>query len=119
VEFPAVVDAAQPAFLIPAEKQTGTAVRAMVLYQPHLAARITKSDELLTQNERPHWLAVWRRQLAGQQHRQPVLAHQLAHRRAGPDARNQLVVFSAQHSYFAPAMASMYSLRTCSPPAPS
>ena len=97
VELPAVVDAAQAGFFVAAEEQRGAAVRAVVLEQADLAVGIAEGDELFAEQHDAARVAVRLRQLAREQAWQPVLAHQLAHRRAGADATQQLVFFATQH----------------------
>src|SRR5437660_8511268 len=65
--------------------------------QPDLASRIAEGHEILAeQADLPGW-AVGLRQLRGGQERHPVLAEQVAHRRAAPDPTHQLVVFLREH----------------------
>ena len=81
VELPAVIDAAQAAFLVAAEEQRGAAVRAAMLHDADPAVGVAEGDELLAEQQEPHRLAVglqFRRETGGN----PVFAHQVAHRRA-------------------------------------
>ena len=81
VELPAVIDAAQAAFLVAAEEQRGAAVRAAMLHDADPAVGVAEGDQLLAEQHQPHRLAVGlelRRETGGN----PVFAHQVAHRRA-------------------------------------
>ena len=93
VELPAVVDAAQAVFLVAPEEQRGAAVRAGVLRRrrPCRTWRGRRSgsrpaDARAAAGSRA-------RQLVRAQRRYPVLAHQVAHRRAGADATQHFVVW--------------------------
>ena len=98
VELPAMVDAAQSAFFVAPEEQRGPAVRAVRPQQPDPAGAVAKRDQVLAQRAHAQRRAVRLGQLGAQQHRLPILAHQVAHRRARADAGQKLVVFPAQHS---------------------
>ena len=54
VELPAVIDAAQPAFLVAAEKQRGAPVRTILVQEPDLALGVAERDEVLAQQPDPH-----------------------------------------------------------------
>jgi hypothetical protein len=90
-----VVDAAQAIFLVAPEEERRAAVRAVRAQQADASLRVAKGDEVLAERAHAHGRAVGRRQLGADQDRLPVLAHQVAHRRARPDARQKLVVFPA------------------------
>ena len=97
IEFPAVVDAAQAALLVPAEIQRGETVRAQFIQQTDAPFRIAESHEVLAKQSHPHGRPVGLRDLAGEQRRQPISAHGFAHRRSGSDAGDDLVFFLRQH----------------------
>jgi hypothetical protein len=96
VELPAVIDAAQAALLIAAEEQGGTAMRAAVIEDADPPRTVAKRDQLLAQEHQAQRIAVggqFRRQTG----RQPILAHQSAHRGAGSDAGQQFVFGCSGH----------------------
>ena len=97
VVLPAVIDAAQPAFLIAAEEKIRATMRARRLDQPDAASRITEGEEIFAEHAHPQGRAIGLRQLARQRHRQPVAPEVLAHRRAGAGARQNFVVGRGQH----------------------
>ena len=82
VEFPAVIDAADAAFLVAAEPEIGAAVRAMLIDDADHAARVAEGQQLLAHDDDLLRRAVGFRQFLRQQHRQPEPAQQFAHRRA-------------------------------------
>ena len=91
VEFPAVIDAAQAAFLVAPEEQRGAAMRAAMLHDADAAVGVAEGDELLAQQHEPHRLAVGL-EFRGKTGGNPVFPHQIAHGRARPNARQHLVV---------------------------
>ena len=95
VEQPAVIVAAQAAFLDIAIGQVGIAMRAAPLHQAVAAAQVLVQDQVLAQQ--PHRLHRIVVQLRDRRDRLPVAAHQLAHRRALADARQQFILGLAQH----------------------
>src|SRR2546428_2998447 len=95
--LPAVVDAAQAFFLVATEEERGAAVRTMVLDEPDLAGRDAKGDQVLAHEPDADGRTVPLRQLARHEGGHPVLAQHRAHRRAGSDATEQLVVFPGKH----------------------
>ena len=84
VELPAVIEAADTAFLVAAEEQRGAAVRAAMIHHANAATAVAEGDQLLAQQHEPHRRSV-ALELRGLQRRHPVFAHQRAHRRTGPD----------------------------------
>ena len=82
VELPAVIEAAQAAFLVAAEEQRGAAVRAAMVDHADPAGAVAEGDQLLAQQHEAHRRAV-ALELRGFERRHPVQPHQLAHRRAG------------------------------------
>src|SRR5437870_4789868 len=74
---PAMVVAAQPAFLDIAIAEVGAAMPAMAVEEPVAAAEILVEDEVLAQEPHRHWSRL--RQLAGAGDRPPVAAQQFAH----------------------------------------
>jgi hypothetical protein len=98
VEFPAVVQAAQPAILVTAEEQRSAAMRAALAQHAHGAVGIAEHHQVLADQARPHRRAVLLRHLLDQAHRQPVPPHDLPHRRRAFDAAEELVLFPGQHT---------------------
>ena len=96
-ELPAVVHAAQPAFLVAPEEQLGQAVRAMRVQQADLPAGVPEGDEVLAHQPNPHRRAIRRRQLLAQKRGLPELPEQATHGSAGADAGEDLIVCRIQH----------------------
>lgn len=86
VELPAVVDAADAAFLVAAQVERGAAMRAAVVEDADASLRVAKGDELLAQQHQPHGIAV-RLQLGGERRGYPVLPHELSHDGSGTHPR--------------------------------
>ena len=85
VEFPAVIDAAHAAVLVAAIEQRRAAMRAAMVHDADAPGAVAERDQLLAQQHQPQRIAAGdelRRFRGGQ----PILPHQLAHRRAGADA---------------------------------
>ena len=97
VELPAVIDAADAAFLVAAEPEIGAAVRAMLIDDADHAPAVAERQQLLAHHDDLLRRPVGFRQFLGQQHRHPEAAQQLAHRRAGAAFGQELVVFCAEH----------------------
>ena len=58
VEFPAVIDAAQPAFLVAPEEQRDAAMRAEFVDQADAAVAVAERDEILAEQSDAHRRAV-------------------------------------------------------------
>ena len=99
VELPAVIGAAEAAFLVAAEEHRGAAVRAAVIEDADAALAVAEGDQLLAQELDAHRRGVGL-QLPRQAGRHPVFAHQLARRRARPDPGQDVVVLHRQHPAF-------------------
>ena len=97
VELPAVIEAAQSAFLVAAEGERGLAVRTGFAEQPGLAVGVAERDQLFAEQLHPHRRAVRLCDLFGQQRRHPVAAHQPSHRRIALDPAQQFVLGLCQH----------------------
>ena len=97
VELPAVIGAAQAAFLVAAEPQRHPAVGAEFLQQAVAAVAVAEGDHLFAEQLDPHRRAVVLRQFGGQHRRQPVLPEQLSHGGAGVGLGQQVVHFLAKH----------------------
>ena len=99
VELPAVIDAAQPAFLVAPEKQRHAAVRAEFVDEADAAVAVAERDEVLAQQLHPDRRAVGLGDLARQAGRDPIPPHRIAHRGARSDAGDQFVFFRWQHRF--------------------
>src|SRR5690606_18294607 len=86
VELPAVIDAAQAVFLVPAKEHAGAAVRAGILDDADPAGGGPEGDEVLAEQTEAHGRSVRDGQLIRPHSRDPVLAHEVAHGRTGTDA---------------------------------
>src|SRR5204863_9676470 len=75
VEFPAVIDASEAAFLIAPEKQRDPAVRAELVDQSYAAAAVAERNEVLAQEADPYRRAVRLADLARQAGREPIPPH--------------------------------------------
>src|SRR5207245_2208669 len=95
-ELPAVVHAAHAGFLDPAEVERGESVRTELADEPGPAALRAERDEPLAQKLHALHPAPGNK-LAREHDGDPVLPDKRAHRRARTRARQQLVVFPAQH----------------------
>src|SRR6185437_3987632 len=96
VELPAVIDAAQPAMLVPPVEQRGAAMRTFMVHDADAARTVAPGDQLFAEQHQAHRLAVGL-EVARRDRRNPVPAHQLAHRRARPDAADEIVIGLRQH----------------------
>jgi hypothetical protein len=86
VELPAVIDAADPAFLVASQEQRRAAVRAAVVHHADPACAVAKRDQLLAEQHQANRRAVGR-EFRGQRRRNPVMPHQLAHHCRRADSR--------------------------------
>src|SRR5215471_17552544 len=93
VELPAVVGAAQPAFLVAPVEQRRAAVRALLLDQPYRAIGVPERHEILAEQPDPRRGAVGFGNLLAQARGYPVPPQQVSHRRARADPGEDLVVF--------------------------
>ena len=85
VDFPAVVEAAQAALLVAAQRERRAPVRAMLVQHADAAGGVAKRHQILAQQPHAHRRPVALGDLFGQTRRYPVAAHQLAHRRIALD----------------------------------
>ena len=97
VEFPAVIDAADAAFLVAAEPEIGAAVRTILIDDADHASGVAKGQQLLAHHHDLLRRAVGFGQFFGEQHRQPEAAQQFAHAGAGPAFGQEFVVLGAEH----------------------
>ena len=91
VEFPAVVDAAQPAILVAAKGQRRTSVGTDVIDQADIALAVAEDDQRLAQQLDGLRLAILFK-VGGGVERDPVEPHHSAHRGAGADADQGFVI---------------------------
>jgi hypothetical protein len=78
-------------------QQRSAAVGAVLGEHAELAVRIAEYHQVLADQARFHRGAVFFRHFVRQAHRQPVAAHDAAHRRIAFDAAEELVLFRGQH----------------------
>ena len=97
IELPAVVNAAQPFFLVASEEQRCAAVRAGVLDDAGGAGGDSETDHVLAQQTQSLRRTVRRSELVRPEGRDPVLAQEVAHQRPWPDAGKDIVVLFGQH----------------------
>src|SRR5262249_3127421 len=97
VEFPAVIRAPQPAFLVAAEPERDTTVSTELVDQTVAAEAVAKRHQPFRQNFDPHWRAIVCGELFSEQHRQPVAPEQVAHRRTGTGLGDCFVLLLPQH----------------------
>src|SRR5206468_4247784 len=98
IEFPPVVDAAKPFFLVTPEEERGAAVRAGVADQSHSPGSCPEGDQVFAQEADAQRRAIGRRELFGKQEGNPVAAEDLATRRTCGDPGKKLVIARGQHS---------------------
>jgi hypothetical protein len=103
IHLPAVIEAAQPAFLVPTVDQARLSVRAELADQADAALGVAVGDQLLAENAHPDRLALRLLDLLGQADGQPVGAHQPAHRGVARDAAEDLVLGLGEHRAGPPA----------------
>src|SRR5262249_43554709 len=96
IELPAVIDAAQAARLVAAEKQRGTTVRTAMVHHADPAVAVAEGDELFAEQHQAHGSTIALK-LRGHEGRDPVAPHQVADRRAGADARELTAVACLRH----------------------
>ncbi len=98
VELPAVVDAPETALLVASEEERRAPMRAVFVEETDAPFGVAERHQLLAQQLDAHRRAVGLGQLLREQRGNPVPAHGLAHRRAGADAGDELVLFACQHA---------------------
>src|SRR5581483_1320036 len=92
VIFPAVVNAAQAALFVAAEKQRSAAMGAMLAEQADASGAVAKGDQILAEQAHAHRRAVRLGNLLGEQRGNPVAAEELARGAAGMNAGQEIVV---------------------------
>ncbi len=71
-------------------------MRAAMIHHADLALRIAEGDQPFAQQDKPHRAAIGF-QFVGFCRRNPVLAHEIAHHRAGSDTGQVFAVFCCRH----------------------
>ena len=104
VEFPAVIDAAEAAFLVAAQPEGGESVGAEFLEESDAAPGVAEGDQVFAQEFEADGFAVGFGQFPGQEGGCPVAAHQVAHRGAGADAGQGDVVGLRNHNLCLPPL---------------
>ena len=97
VHLPAVIQAAQAGLLVASQHQRDTPVRTILVQHADAAVAVAKHHQVLAQDARLDRRAVRFRHLLAQRHRDPVPAHQLAHRGRAFDPAQQVVFVFGQH----------------------
>src|SRR5579875_599725 len=99
IELPAVIDAAQAAFLVAAEEQRRAPMRAISIDEADRAVAVAEGDEVLAQKPYADRRAIALGQFARQSRRLPIASHQIAHGRPRADAADLLVVLVLEHGW--------------------
>ena len=97
VEFPAVIGAAQSAFLIASKPQRCAAVRAKFIDQAITPIAVAEGDQPLGQQFDPHRRGIVLRQFLRQQRRCPAAAEHLAHQGSRSGLGDEIVLVPSQH----------------------
>src|SRR5262245_10833384 len=90
IEFPAVIQTAESALFVAAEDERSTAVQAMLAEHAEPSARVAEDDEVFAKHAYPNGCAVGLDNLFRHAGRQPMTAHDLAHRRVADDAGQKI-----------------------------
>jgi hypothetical protein len=97
VHLPAMIEAAQPAFLIAAEGERHPAMRTIFVDHAKPALAVAKHHEILAEQSDLQRRAIRLGHLLDQAGRHPVAAHDLTHRRVALDAAQQVVFLCGHH----------------------
>ena len=97
VEFPAVIETAQTAILVPAEGERRTAMAAEFIDRAETALCIAEHDQVFTQQAHTGRFTIAFGHFFRHAGRNPVLAHNAAHRRGGFDKAQKVVFFPGNH----------------------
>ena len=97
VHLPAVIEAAQPTLLVPAEHKGCSTVRAVLVHNAHLPFGVSEHHEVFTEDACFDRGSVRLRHLFNQTDRNPVSTHQLPHRGTVFNAAQQIVFFMRNH----------------------
>src|SRR5215469_10140651 len=99
VEFPAVIDATNSAFLVSAPEKAGAAVRAEFIDDADPALGIAKGDKILGKNPDTNRRTIRTWKFGAQERGQPILAKIAAAKRVRISLREQPVLFMSQHLF--------------------
>ncbi len=99
VELPAVIDAAQPAFLVAAVEHVRAAMRAADVDEADASLGVAEGDQLFAHDRDANWHAIRFRQFLGQGDRLPEAPEIRAHAGARISAGQEFVVFRRKHSF--------------------
>ena len=97
VELPPVVHATEAVLLVAGKPQRRQPVRTVLVEYADAPARVPERDEVLAHKPHAHGRAIGSGQLPVQQRRNPIPAQHVAHRRAWPHSRQQLVLLLRKH----------------------
>jgi hypothetical protein len=97
VEFPAVIEAAQPAIHVAREQQRRAPMRAIFVEHPDAALAVAKHHQVLGQQAHLDGRAVRLGHLLRQAGRDPVPAHDLPHRGVTLDAAQEIDFLCGHH----------------------
>src|SRR6516162_581054 len=81
VELPTMIDAANTVMLVAAKEKRRAAMRAFLIHDTDTTRRIAEGDQLLVEKFESQWGPI-RRKFRRHQRRNPVLPHELTHRRS-------------------------------------
>ena len=97
VHLPAMVEAAQSAFLVAAKSQRHASMRTIFVQNPEPTLAVAEHDQILAQQSHFQWRAVRLGHFLDQAGRHPVAAHDLTHRRIALDAAQQVIFLCSHH----------------------
>ncbi len=97
IELPAVIDAAQSAFLVAAEIHRRPAVRTFLVEDADPALGVAECHHILAEQTKADRVAIRSRQFLGDEGGHPEAPEQFAHRRARAYPAQQFVLFGSQH----------------------
>src|SRR6185503_16768142 len=81
VELPTMVKTAQTALFVAAKRERGLTMRAMLAEHAETALAVAKHEEVLAEQPAAHRCAVGLGYFFGHADRQPMVTHELPHRR--------------------------------------
>jgi len=99
VHLPAVIKAAQTAFLVASIEQRGSAVRTKFVQQAEPTVRIAERDIAFAERFDQQRRAITLGNFLDEANRRPVLTHELSHRLIRSDLRQDIVFFGGKHGY--------------------
>ncbi|MNT52065.1 hypothetical protein D3C72_1890720 [compost metagenome] len=92
-----MVEAAQAAVGVVAQRQRCAAVRALLVEQAHLAVGVTEGHQVFAEQPHAHRLAAGLGDLRRQQRWDPEAPDQFAHGGAAANLGQHIVVFASEH----------------------